>query len=70
MPEHTIYYGTLVHSVSITEVDIISQGILVVDEQGIIVHVEKDVQDLEKFLNMQSFQDAKVSSVLIQEVQI
>jgi guanine deaminase len=62
MSEHTIYYGTLIHSVSITEVETISQGALVVDAQGIIVHVEKDVQDLEAFLQNHSYKEAKVIS--------
>jgi guanine deaminase len=64
MPEHTLYYGTFVHSVSITEVEIISQGVVVVDAQGLIVHVERNVQDLEVFLETQSYKDAEVSSVL------
>jgi guanine deaminase len=60
MPEYTIYYGTLIHSISIEQLDIVSNGVLVVDDKGVIVHVEKDVENLQEFLDTQSFKDAEV----------
>jgi hypothetical protein len=58
---NSIYYGTLVHSVSLTELEILVNGVLVVDStKGVIVHVEKDVKDLDAFLVKYSFQDAEV----------
>ena len=60
MPEYVIYYGTLVHSISIEQLDIVSNGVLVVDNKGVIVHVEKDVENLQEFLDTQSFKDAEV----------
>lgn len=58
---YTVYYGTLIHSVSLTELEIIKNGVLVVEnEKGVIVHVEKEVSDLDSFLATTSFQDAKV----------
>ncbi|KAG2236958.1 guanine deaminase [Thamnidium elegans] len=61
---YTVYYGTLVHSVSLTELEIIKNGVLVVDnEKGVIVHVEKEVSDLDSFLSTTSFQDAKIEKL-------
>lgn len=60
MPEYTIYYGTLIHSISIEQLDIVSNGVLVVNGKGVIVHVEKDVENLQEFLDTQSFKDAEV----------
>lgn len=60
MPESTVYYGTLVHSVSIKDLEIIENGVLVVDGQGVITLVEKDVTNLDTFLESHSLQDANV----------
>ncbi|GAA5811507.1 hypothetical protein MFLAVUS_004944 [Mucor flavus] len=61
---YTVYYGTLVHSVSLTELEIIKNGVLVVEnEKGVIVHVEKEVSDLDSFLATTSFQDAKIQKL-------
>jgi guanine deaminase len=60
MLKNTVYYGTLVHSVSIKDLEIIENGVLVVNDQGIITLVEKEVKDLDNFLTSHSLQDAKV----------
>lgn len=60
----TVYYGTLVHSVSLTEMEIIKNGVLIVNEKGVIVHVEKQVKDLEAFLATSDYKDAEVTFFL------
>lgn len=60
MPETTVYYGTLVHSVSIKDLEILENGVLVVNDQGVITLVEKNVTDLDAFLKSHSLHDAKV----------
>ncbi|KAI9356593.1 hypothetical protein BD770DRAFT_389661, partial [Pilaira anomala] len=58
---YTIYYGTLVHSLSLTELEIVKNGVLVVDnEKGVIVQVEKDVNDLDDYLETSLYQNAQV----------
>lgn len=65
---YTVYYGTLVHSVSLTELEIIKNGVLVVEnEKGVILHVEKEVDDLDSFLATTSFQDAKVKVFFLKQ---
>lgn len=60
---YTIYYGTLVHSLSLTELEIVKNGVLVVDnEKGVIVQVEKDVNDLDGYLETNSYQNAQVNN--------
>ncbi|KAI9276759.1 guanine deaminase [Phascolomyces articulosus] len=45
------FYGTIVHAISINQLDIVSNGLLVVDnEKGVIVSFEREVDDVEKFL--------------------
>lgn len=56
----TLYYGTLVHSVSLTEMEIVLNGVLIVNEKGVIVHVEKQVEDVEAFLATSVYKDSKV----------
>ncbi|KAI9468876.1 MAG: guanine deaminase [Benjaminiella poitrasii] len=49
--DYRIYYGTLVHSISLSELDIISQAVLVIDNmKGTIVHLERNVDNLDNFL--------------------
>ncbi|OBZ89291.1 Guanine deaminase [Choanephora cucurbitarum] len=64
MTRYTAFYGTLVHSVSITQLDIISHGVLVVDNtSGLIAHVAQDVHDVKAFLTAHSFQDAEIQEL-------
>lgn len=56
----TVYYGTLVHSVSLKEMEIVSNGVLIVNEAGVIVQVEKEIEDLEAFLATSDYKDSKV----------
>lgn len=56
----TLYYGTFVHSVSLTEMEIVLNGVLIVNEKGVIVHVEKQVEDVEAFLAKSVYKDSKV----------
>ncbi|KAI8098979.1 guanine deaminase [Halteromyces radiatus] len=44
-----VYYGTLVHSLSLKELETIEQGVIVV-EDGIITQVERNVKDVDTFL--------------------
>ncbi|KAI8644685.1 guanine deaminase [Parasitella parasitica] len=60
MSELTIYYGTAVHSVSRERVDIIENGVIVVDAEGTIVQVENDVADIQEFLKAQSYKNVKI----------
>lgn len=58
----TIYYGTLVHSISLKDLEIITNGALVVDnDKGVIVLVEKDVEDLDEFIKTNGYENAQVS---------
>lgn len=63
MSEYTVYYGTLIHSISIEQLDIIQNGVLIVDNHGIIVHMERDVTHLQEFLDKHSYEDVEVSCV-------
>lgn len=44
-----VYYGTLVHSLSLKELQVINQGVLIVKD-GLITHVEHNVKDVNAFL--------------------
>ena len=46
-----VFYGTIVHSISINQLEIISNALVVVDnENGVITSLEREVDDVEKFL--------------------
>ncbi|KAI8393497.1 guanine deaminase [Radiomyces spectabilis] len=51
-----VFYGTLVHSLSITELEIITNGVLVVDN-GVIVHMERNVEDVDAYLQKNEIKD-------------
>jgi guanine deaminase len=58
---YTIYYGTIVHSLSLQELEVLLNTVLVVDNTtGLIAHVEKDVEDLEHYLADAQWPDVKV----------
>ncbi|KAI8078965.1 guanine deaminase [Gilbertella persicaria] len=64
MTKYTAYYGTLVHAVSMSQLDIISRGVLVVDTtNGVIVNVAQDVQDVKAFLTAHSYQDTQIKEL-------
>jgi guanine deaminase len=44
----TIYLGTVVHSISLSKLEIGEAGAIAVDENGIIKFVEKNVEGLEQ----------------------
>lgn len=48
-----VFYGTLIHSVSINEIEYIKQGLLFINSQGKIVKVVKNVaqEDVEAALD-------------------
>ncbi|KAF2673350.1 guanine deaminase [Microthyrium microscopicum] len=46
-PQKTIYFGTFVHSLEPTHLDICKNGAIGVDEAGKIVFVERDVENVE-----------------------
>lgn len=63
---HIAFYGTIIHSLSLTELDIITQGVLVVDStNGVIVHLERNVQDVDAFLIEQHLESCQVSRPLL-----
>lgn len=41
-PEKTLYIGTFIHSISLTELEVCENGVIGVDERGKIAFVEKD----------------------------
>ena len=47
----TLYYGTFIHSRTITCLDIITQGAIGVDDSGRIAFVERDVRSLEEVVS-------------------
>lgn len=49
--KNTIYYGTFIHSLSPSTLDICHQGAIGVDENGKIEFVERDVKSLEEVLS-------------------
>ncbi|KAG1138723.1 hypothetical protein G6F37_010267 [Rhizopus arrhizus] len=58
---YTIYYGTIVHSLSLQELEVLLNTVLVVDNTtGLIAHVEKDVEDLEHYLADAQWPNVKV----------
>ncbi|KAF7725531.1 hypothetical protein EC973_009561 [Apophysomyces ossiformis] len=46
----TVFHGTLVHSLSLTQLEIITDGVLVVDQKGVITQLERNIKDLDAFL--------------------
>jgi hypothetical protein len=57
-----IYYGTLVHSVSLKELEIIQNGVLVIDkETGVIKQLVKNVTNVQDFIKENDLEDAQVS---------
>ncbi|KZM21994.1 Guanine deaminase [Ascochyta rabiei] len=53
----TIYIGTFAHSISLTELEICENGVIGVDENGVIAFVEKEL-DLEAAREKHSWQNA------------
>ena len=50
-PQRTIYYGTFIHNISLTELEILENAAIGVDENGNIAFVEKnrtEVADLDR----------------------
>lgn len=47
----SVFYGTIIHSQSLTELEIIDNGLLVVDRStGVIQRLERNVSNLEEAL--------------------
>ena len=44
MAHAIVYYGTFIHSVSLTELEVLANTLVGVDETGVIRFVEKDVE--------------------------
>lgn len=65
MSSTTVYYGTFVHSISLANLEIVTNGVLVVDGEGVIAHVEKNVKDFDAYLAKSSYKGAKVITSLI-----
>ncbi|KAI9245441.1 guanine deaminase [Sporodiniella umbellata] len=61
---HKVYYGTLAHSLSPKDLEVLLDAVLIVDNKtGTIVHVEKDVKDLESYLAQSTWKDAEVHTL-------
>jgi guanine deaminase len=58
-----VYYGTLVHSLSLKELQVIDQGVLIVKD-GLITHVEQDVKDVDALLKSIQLDAYEVIKVL------
>ena len=46
MSKPAVYLGTFIHSKSLTEIDVLHDAAIFVDEQGKIVAIEKDIKDV------------------------
>ncbi|KAI7850991.1 guanine deaminase [Circinella umbellata] len=48
---YNVFYGTIVHSISINQLEIVSNSLIVVDnDKGVIISFEREVNDVENFL--------------------
>lgn len=52
MSKPAVYLGTFIHSKSLTEIDILNDAAIFVDEQGKIVAIEKDIKDVDGALSV------------------
>jgi len=52
MSKPAVYLGTFIHSKSLTEIDILHDAAIFVDEQGKIVAIEKDIKDVDGALSI------------------
>ncbi|ORY14260.1 hypothetical protein BCR34DRAFT_534410 [Clohesyomyces aquaticus] len=60
----TVYYGTFVHSKSLSELDICAKGAIGVDENGVIAFVERDVSDVANVIQKYGeWKDAEVVKI-------
>lgn len=56
----TVFYGPIVHSLSLQDLEHVSKAVIVVDNStGVITRIEKDVDDLESFLKNADLAEAK-----------
>lgn len=56
----TVFYGTIVHSLSPQTLEHVCNAVIVVDNStGVITHIERDVQHLESFLKQANLTEAK-----------
>ncbi|ORE10916.1 guanine deaminase [Rhizopus microsporus var. microsporus] len=57
----TVFYGSIVHSLSPQDLEHVSKAVIVVDNStGVITRIEKDVDDLKHFLKNADLTEAKV----------
>jgi guanine deaminase len=52
MSKPAVYLGTFIHSKSLTEIDVLHDAAIFVDEQGEIVAIEKDIKDVDGALSI------------------
>jgi hypothetical protein len=52
MSKPAVYLGTFIHSKSLTEIDVLHDAAIFVDEQGKIVAIEKDIKDVDGALSI------------------
>ncbi|KAI7869390.1 guanine deaminase [Spinellus fusiger] len=65
MNSSTVFYGALIHSLSLKEIDILPNGVLVVDQlTGTITHLERDISDLDAFLIEQGLTQSKIHKLV------
>lgn len=60
MSSNSVYYGTLVHSVSRTNLEIIQNGVLAVNSNGVIVHLGKNVTNFDAWLSTSPYRNYRV----------
>lgn len=63
-PRRTIYYGTFIHNASLTELEILENAAIGVDENGNIAFVEKnrtDVADLDQIVEERGWTEYDVA---------
>lgn len=57
----TVFYGTLIHTRSLTELEIITNGVLIVDNAtGKIVRLDRNVENVDRLLAELKLGDVKV----------
>ncbi|CAO3633199.1 unnamed protein product [Mucor hiemalis] len=67
MAFNSVYYGTLVHSVSLTNLKIISNGVLAVNSNGVIVYIDKSVTNFDAYLATSPYKNYKFNKLGLEQ---
>ncbi|KAI8983623.1 guanine deaminase [Pilobolus umbonatus] len=60
MTLYTVFHGTVIHSISIKELDISDNTLLVIDDKGKIVDMARDIYDIETYLTEHKYNHCKI----------